>query len=190
MLFLIFLAIVLTECPEVLLIPGVVILCIFLFVNFFVKTSNSSGGSGSRGHSSYTSGSGTTSVSNSPKNGNGFLWEGRYKHDYDPVVATFRNGRIFAGYDSGHNFSYIQASYHNGFVYKGSNASYLSTVLGRYENGRIYRGNSTSCSNLIGRYEDGKIYKGNSTAFGGDVIGIYEGDDEGAAAAAIVYLLK
>lgn len=187
LIFLIFIAIVLTECPEVLLIPAIIVFGIPLVVYLFVKLSKGGGGS-SRGYSSYSS---STSVSNSRKMDNGFLWKGRYKNDYDPVVASFRKGYVFEGYDSGlHDFSYIKASYQNGYVYDGSNTSYLGTVLGRYENGYIYRGNSTSCSNLIGRYEDGKIYKGNSTAFGGDVIGIYEGDDEGAAAAAVVYLLK
>ena len=52
LIFLIFIAIVLTECPEVLLIPGAVIVCIVIFVNLFVKPS-SSGGSSSCGYSSY-----------------------------------------------------------------------------------------------------------------------------------------
>lgn len=188
-IFLVILAIfIVAENPWLLIIAGVVVV---LGIIIAIKSPSSGGSSSSGGYSSYTSGSSTASSYGSGTRDNGFLWEGRYKMDYDPVIATFRNGHVFEGYDSGLlDFSEIKASYRDGYVYDGSIDNYLGTILGRYENTYIYRGNSTFFSDCIARYEDGKIYRGNSTSFASDVIGTYEGDDDGAAAAAIVYLLE
>ena len=172
------------EYPWLLLIvAGAVV-----FVIIIIPDGGGSGGH-SGGYSTYTT-SDYSDVGSDVGDGNGFLWEGRCKTAYDPVVATFRNGHIFTGCNYGlSDFSVIEASYQNGFIYDGSVTNYLGTVLGRYKEGYIYQGNSTCFSDCVGRYGNGKIYRGSSMSFG-DIIGTYQGDDDGAAAAALVYLLR
>lgn len=149
--------------PWLLIVARVIIvLCIFLCVKY--PNSGGTGGYSSSGVS-YSSGEDSSSCLGGGSD-NGFLWEGRFKTGYDPVIATFRNGYVFEGYNSGlHDFSVIKASYQDGWIYEGSVTNYLGNVLGRYENGYIYRGNSTFFSDCIGRYEDGKIYKGKTHLF-------------------------
>ncbi len=101
------------------------------------------------------------------------------------VIGTYRNGKIFDGYDSGLNISSIKASYSNGYVYSGSSTGLAGTVIGRYENGRIYKGNSTFSGDHVATYGNGNIYPSNSSY---SIIGKYTGDDEGGAAAAIYFM--
>ena len=124
----------------------------------------------------------SSNYSNS-KNTQGLFYKG--SSTIGSVTGTYRDGRIYDGYDSGLNISSIKASYSNGFVYNGSYAGMGGTVIGRYENGRIYKGNSTFSSDLVATYRDGNIYPSSSSY---SIIGKYTGDDEGGAAAAIYYL--
>ena len=54
---------------------------------------------------------------------------------------------------------------------------------------RMYRGNSTSYSNIIARVDDGKVYRGNSTSYSNIIATTDGGDASGAAAAAFLLLM-
>lgn len=120
--------------------------------------------------------------------GEGFLYSGNMASG--PVAATYRGGRIVEGYDSGLGPSVIRASYQNGYVYDGAVTGCMGTVLGRYEDGKLYRGNSTAYEDLIGRYGNGTVYGGNGSGWDEPVVGKYTGDEEGGAAAAIACLFQ
>ena len=130
-----------------------------------------------------SSNSSSSSNYSTSTNANGLFYKG--SSTIGSVTGTYRDGRIFDGYNSGLNMSSIKASYSNGFVYNGSYAGMGGTVIGRYENGRIYKGNSTFSSDLVATYGNGNIYPSSSSY---SIIGKYTGDDEGGAAAAIYYL--
>lgn len=73
-------------------------------------------------------------------------------------------------------------------IFKGNSSSY-SNLIATYYNGKIYRGNSTSYSNVVGTISDGKIYRGNSISYS-NLIGSFEGGFmTGAAGAAYLLLL-
>ena len=117
----------------------------------------------------------------------GVLYKGSYPQGQ--VVATYRNGHVFRGYNSGlSDLNHIEATYQNGRVYQGTYVGFMGTVLGRYESGKIYRGNSTSYSDLIAVYSRGKITS-KIDVWNERVVGCYTGDDDGGAAAAITFLL-
>lgn len=185
-----------------IIIIGFLGYCVFYGVAFIIaffqiiidaitgKNKGSTYYGGGRSYSSRpTTNSASANNSYSSSGMNGFLYQGRTS-SMTIVTATYRDGHIFDGCNYGtQDFSRIIASYQNGFIYEDSVTSYMGNVLGRYENGFIYRGNSTSYSDQIGRYQNGNIYKGTSTS-SSNVIGKYTGDDEGGAAAAIVYLFN
>lgn len=146
-------------------------------------SSTRSGGGSYSGANYYTADSDFSSETPAPNET--FLYRGAYPGG--TVLATAREGRIFHGYNSGLNISVIDATYERGYVYSGTVTGAFGNVLGRYEDGYIYRGSSTFSSDIIGRYESGHIFAGNST-FSSDIIGSYKGDDDSAAASAIVFL--
>lgn len=116
-----------------------------------------------------------------------FLYEGRF--DWGEVKGTARGGNIFKGYSSGFTWDKIEASYERGFVYDTSITGWTGKVIGRYQNGFLYRGTMTSMFNCIGRYENGFIYEG-TTMFAIDIIGCYKGSDDEGAALGLAFLFK
>lgn len=178
--------------PWILIVAGILFVAALIWA---AKSPSRGGGGGYSGTSysaaSYESAGESKGIPNESSEGDGYLYRGRYRHEYDTVVATYRNGHIFEGYNSGlQDFYTIQGTYQSGYVYRGSLTGYVGDVVGRYENGYIYLGNSTFYSDCVARYENGKIYKSKTTIYESDVCGTYTGDGEGAAAAAILYLLS
>lgn len=172
--------------PWLLVVAGIFVVCIIIYFIKNPEELHSSGGSSTAFTvSDSTSDESSDDSSSNSSDVSAFLYSGTYVGG--TVTGTYRDGRIFEGYNSGLSMSFIKASYQNGFVYDSTITSYLGTVLGRYENGYIYKGNSTFSSDIIGRYENGYIYKGNST-WSSDVIGRYTGNDDGGAATAIIFL--
>lgn len=163
----------------------VVVLLIIVLTIVFPKRSGRGGGP-SAGYpasrtnvSDYSGGSGNcTSTSEI-----GCVYRGSYAGGF--VLASYRDGKVFDGYNSGLNLSFYKARYDiNGRVF-GNDGS----QLGHYEahSGYIYRGWSDSYSAILGRCERGYIY---DSASGSNIVGTYVGDPEGAAAAALVFILS
>ena len=164
--------------------PVLIVLAIVAIIGCCIYASKHPSKGGGSGGSGYVSGN-TPNASGSYNNNMGYLYSGSYAGG--AVLASFCDGKVYSGYNSGLSTSYIEATYQNGWVYRGTITSYAGTVLGRYENGKIYRGNSTSYSDLIAEYGNGKITK--QGGWSQDIVGSYTGNDDGAAAAAIVFLL-
>ena len=161
----------------------IVIIVFIIVIVLVVLVKGKKGGGSGRGYSSGGSSevsAGSYSDSGSSTAEIGCLHRGSYAGGF--VLASYRDGKVFDGYDSGLNMSFYKASYSGGRIY-GSNGS----LLGHYENskGYIYRGGSDSYSAIVGRCERGYIYDSPS---GSNIVGSYVGDPEGAAAAALVFL--
>ena len=187
-IFLFFLILlIIAENPWLLVAAGIVAtICVVVATK---HPGNSSGSSYSGTYSSASAGNGSADSCSYNGDSSGYLYTGQFKGDYDMPIATFRNRYVFQGYDPGLlDFSVIRACYRDGFIFDGSfDDRFLGTVLGRFEGGRLYHGDSTCYNDLVARIENGKIYRGDST-WNSDIIATYTGDDEGAAAAAIKYL--
>ena len=130
-----------------------------------------------------TGGSGGSSSTSTSSKNEGLFYKGSSASGF--VTGTYRNGQIFDGYDSGLSMSFIKATYCDGYVYEGTTTGFMGNVIGRYENGRIYKDNSTYSKDLVAAYGDGNIYPSPSSY---SITGKYTGDDEGGATAAIYFM--
>ncbi len=156
----------------------VVLLIIVLGIALSVRGGRSRSNSSSGGFSGID---GTSPEIGASGSGIGCVYRGPYAGGF--VLASYRDGKVFDGYNSGTTLSFYEATYDStGKVY-GSNGS----MLGHYEgySGYIYRGWSDSHSAIIGRCERGYIY---DSTTGSHIVGSYVGEPEGAAAAALVFL--
>ena len=105
------------------------------------------------------------------------------------VTGTARDGYIFDSYSSGLVPTRILATYSNGWGYEGTLKGVWGKVIGRYQNGFLYRGHRITAWNVVGRYQRGYVYKGTTTLWV-DLVGRYKGKDEEGAALALYYLFR
>ena len=107
---------------------------------------------------------------------------------FDKLVGLYRVGSVYRD-----AFSAVTASpvgiYRDGCIYRGAAAA-ADAIIGRYAEGVIYRGKGTDLDKIVGIYKQGYIYRGwfanvyyQSPE---QVVGRYDGPDEGAAAAALL----
>ena len=176
------------EAPWLLITIAVGIIALVVYC---LKNPSSSAGGGYHSPSGVSYSPPSSDSSTPSSNGadvETFLYKGRTT-TWEPVLATCRDGRIFDGYNSGLNMSFIRASYDDGWVYDKALTGVAGTVLGRYDDeGRIYTGRFTSYDKQVGFCKDGFIYRGTSSF--GEIIGCYEGDKDAAAAASLIYLFN
>ena len=95
------------------------------------------------------------------------------------VLATYGHGQVWKGCSL--TAKGVIGTYGQRKVYRGTR------LIGRYQNGNLYWGKEISDAYLVGRYENGKIYGG---VDGMDVIGRYTGNEDGGAAAALLFLFQ
>ena len=103
-----------------------------------------------------------------------------YNYSSDPI-GSYESGKIYRG---GGVFPELIGSYEDGKIYR--RGGMFPELIGSYENGMIFRGCGLY-SEFVGSYKNGKIYRGTVSVLA-EIIGTYDGDDEGAAAAALILL--
>ena len=103
-----------------------------------------------------------------------------YNYSSNPI-GSYESGKI---YREGGMFPELIGSYEDGKIYR--RGEMFPELIGSYENGMIFRGYGLF-SEFVGSYKNGKIYQG-SVGVLSEIIGTYDGDDEGAAAAAFILL--
>ena len=177
---------------EILILLGIAIVIglIAFAIDVWISSKPNGGGRYSSSSSSTRTTTSNTSSSSRSSNDSGssssysYFYKGSMASGY--VTGTYKNGQIFKGLENGTTgFAFVKASYTSGYIYKGTITGLGGRVIGRYEYGRLYRGNSTRHDDIVATYKNGRIYRGHSTY---DVIGRYEGDDEGGAATAFYFL--
>ncbi|MBQ3055209.1 MAG: hypothetical protein IJC88_03810 [Oscillospiraceae bacterium] len=114
----------------------------------------------------------------------------------DSPVAIYENGKIYSatpGFGGVTSKGTLIGEYENGFVYSVSSYS-RAYCIGNYGGGKICRvssgvGGGVVTAGTVATYGSGKIYRSNGAMQYSDVIGMYDGDADGAAAAAAIALL-
>ena len=170
--FLVILAILFVLANPWLLVAAGILLAGAILLSVLSNGGSSGGG---RTYQSSSSGPGSSSISTPSEDG--YLFRGSTPNGV--VLATFRDGKVFDGYSSGLNLSFYQGSYSGGRIFRGA------SVVANYRDRYIYRGYSSSYSDILGRCENGRVYEG---AAGTRPVASYSGDEEGAAAAAALFI--
>lgn len=102
---------------------------------------------------------------------------------FSTQIGSFENGTVYKGLGIGRT---AIGEYKHGSIYDGIGC--FNRIVGTYSNGDIYEGDGP-CRTLIGFCKNGDIYKGVSM-FYATQIGQYDGDIDGACAAAFLLLLR